>query len=284
VYIDRNDPFMLELTPDDTIYTLSSGLTKENHYATLIKRTEALVGKVEFRGVWLEKNQLLFPIPGKPERKIEFIGNSITCGYGVEAASENEPFSCATENVCLSYAFLTAKNLHTDYHIIAWSGKGIAQNYDRSQTNTIPYIWKRLFPDEAESVWDHTLFVPDVVIINLGTNDFSSEDVDTTLFRATYINFIKELRTKYPQAEIVCTVGPMMNNICPKNALNTARYLIQTITKQLNDSGDENMYYFELSPQNGQLGYGADWHPSAAQQRKNTLELTRYIKTITGWE
>jgi lysophospholipase L1-like esterase len=284
VYIDRKDPIILELHPADTIYTLASGLRRKKHMVTLIKRTEALAGKIEFCGIWLEQDNELLPLSEDGSRKIEFIGNSITCGYGVEAQSEMEPFSCSTENVTLSYAYLTASALHADYNIVAYSGRGVAQNYDRSVINTMPEIWNQVFPDETEPVWDHKKFIPDITVINLGTNDFSFDDVDTLLFRTAYMDFLKKIRRTYPESLIVCVLGPMMNNTYPVNALNQARHIIQSVRQQLIHSGDEKIYYLELSPQNGNLGYGADWHPSAAQQRKNAKELTGYISEITGWK
>jgi len=283
VYIDEQKPFVLGLVPNDTIYLLASGLRGDEHTAVLVKRTEALAGKVEFCGIWLEEGKELLPLPERSGRKIEFIGNSITCGYGVEAASENDHFGCATENVGLSYASLTAEALHAEYNIVAYSGRGVAQNYSCSSENTMPVIWKQVFPDEVEPVWDHHLFIPDVTVINLGTNDFNCGVIDTSLFRKEYAKLIRTVRQNYPDTKIVCLVGSMLNDNYPANSLSTIRYLIQTIMEQESEEGDSQIYYYELSPQTGNLGYGADWHPSVAQQKKNALELTTYLSSIMGW-
>jgi len=283
VYIDEQKPFVLGLVPNDTIYLLASELRGDEHTVVLVKRTEALAGKVEFRGIWLEEGKVLLPLPERSGRKIEFIGNSITCGYGVEASSENEHFGCATENVCLSYASLTAEALYAEYNIVAYSGRGVAQNYSCSRENTMPVIWNEVFPDESKPVWNHQLFIPNVTVINLGTNDFSCSETDTSLFRKKYKKFLKAIRTIHPETKIVCVAGPMLNDNYPANSLSTIRYLIQTIMEQESEEGDNQIYYYELSPQTGNLGYGADWHPSVAQQKKNALELTTYLSSIMGW-
>jgi len=144
-------------------------------------------------------------------------------------------------------------------------------------------IWKQIFPDEVEPAWDPDLFIPDVTVINLGTNDFNCGVIDTSLFRMEYEKLLRAVRQAYPETRIVCLVGSMLNDNYPVNSLSTIRYLIQTIIQQAIAEGDSNLYYYELSPQTGNLGYGADWHPSVAQQKKNALELTAYLSSIIDW-
>lgn len=279
VSIDSGKAFVLELSADESLYKIASGLSGENHTAKISKRTEALVGKIEFRGLWLAEGEKLMPVTGR-EHNIQFIGNSISCGYGVEADSAGDPFGCETENAMISYASLTANNLNAAYHIIAFSGRGIAQNYNKSRVNTMPVIWEQTFPDETEPAWDHSLFTPEVVVINLGTNDFNCGETDTALFRQKYHEFITRIREVHPQSLIICTTGPMLNDAYPVNSLSTIRYLLQTIVAR---HPADNLYFFEMSQQTGDLGYGADWHPSAAQQERNANELTAYIRSLTGW-
>lgn len=117
VYIDDKEPYVLVMTQVDSIYKLAEGLPDKIHRVKLVKRTESLAGKISFQGIILEKSALIYQLP-VPDLKIEFIGNSITCGYGVEAESKNEPYSCRTENVSLSYAVLAAEKLNAEYSIV----------------------------------------------------------------------------------------------------------------------------------------------------------------------
>ncbi len=282
VYMDQNDPVVLELNKTDTSYLLMKNLQDSVHSVRIIKRTESLVGKVEFKGILLDTQGVLLEPLSLPERKIECIGNSITCGYGIEAKDQLQKFSCETENVSLAFGTMVADYFNAQYHAIAYSGRGIAQNYDGSGINTVPEIWNRIFPDEQKPAWDHSLYVPDIAMINLGTNDFSS-GVDTTFFRKSYAAFLVEVREQYPAATIVCILGPMLNNGYPENGLNMARSLITSAVNSKQQEGDDKLYFFEMSAQTGKFGYGADWHPSVAQQKYNSEELMQFIQKITGW-
>jgi lysophospholipase L1-like esterase len=283
VYIDQNEPFVLELGETSFLYLLAKDLKDTIHSARIVKRTESLVGKVEFSGVQLDTNATWIEQSLKTRKKMEFIGNSITCGYGVEAKNENKPFDCETENASLSYGALTAQAFDADYVAVAYSGRGVAQNYGGQQASVVPEIWKRIFPDEEEPLWDHNKYIPDIACINLGTNDVNSGAFDTTLFKSSYAAFIEDVRDKYSEAIIVCLLGPMLNDSYPSGALSLVRNLISSVINEKQVSGDEKLYFFEFSPQTGRLGYGADWHPSVEQQRYNADELIAYIKEITDW-
>ncbi len=283
VYIDQNEPFILELNDTSLLYPLTKDLKDTVHTARIVKRTESLVGKVEFSGIQLDKDAVLVKPPIETRRKMEFIGNSITCGYGVEAANENMPFDCETENASLSYGALTAEAFDAEYVAVAFSGRGIAQNYGGEPGSVVPEIWTRIFPDEEKPLWDHKNYIPDIAFINLGTNDFNSGALDTALFKNSYSEFIEAVREKYSEAIIVCLLGPMLNDEYPKNGLSLARSLISSVVSTKQVSGDEKLYFFEFSPQTGEFGYGADWHPSVEQQKYNANELIAYIKEITDW-
>ena len=75
----------------------------------------------------------------------------------------------------------------------------------------------------------------------------------------------------------------MLNNSYPENALDISRNIVSSIVTGKHRAGDTKIYFFELTRQTGEYGYGADWHPSVAQHVYNAGELTQYIKEITGW-
>lgn len=283
VYIDQDEPFVLNLNATDLLYLLAKGLNDTIHSVRITKRTESLVGKVEFAGIQLDTNAVLVEPPVKSGIKMEFIGNSITCGYGVEAADENEPFDCETENASLAFGALTAKAFDAEYVAVAYSGRGVAQNYGGQPGSVVPEIWERIFPDEEDPLWDHSKYIPDIAFINLGTNDVNSGAFDTALFKNSYTAFIEDVREKYEEAFIVCLLGPMLNDSYPDGALSLVRNLISSVVSAKQLSGDEKLYFFEFSPQTGSLGYGADWHPSVEQHELNAKELIEYIKEITDW-
>ena len=65
----------------------------------------------------------------KKDLSIEFIGDSMTCAYGVEGKDENEHFKTSTENFSKSYAYLASQILNVDYSSVSYSGYGIASGY-----------------------------------------------------------------------------------------------------------------------------------------------------------
>ncbi|MEJ2614929.1 MAG: hypothetical protein P8Z35_08225, partial [Ignavibacteriaceae bacterium] len=108
IIIDDHAPQLLK-TNEDTVYEVASGLKDSVPHTIMIqKRTEPLVGKGIFMGFILDKGEKLLTPPKRPDRRIEFIGNSITSGYGVEGKNHDCHFSVETENACMSYAAITS--------------------------------------------------------------------------------------------------------------------------------------------------------------------------------
>ncbi len=216
------------------------------------------------------------------DRHIEFIGNSITCGYGVESNNPLEHFSYETENHDMTYAALTARALGACHTAIARSGIGIYRNYGDTITGSrfcMPKMYDQTLFGDSTIIWDHTKSVPDVVCINLGTNDTSLDTYEPDSIRIGYSRFVAKLRSYYPEAKIVLLTGSMMNG----NALRDVREALNAVADEAKAAGDNNVFRFDMSPQTGDLGYGADYHPSAKQQQKMAHELTPFLRQITGW-
>lgn len=282
VEIDDFAPFKINFAENDSIIVLAEGLTNGRHSLKVIYAVEGLYKRPEFRGFSIPDGKLL-KAPNSSKRKIEFIGNSITCGYGIEAESQKERFSLATENHYYSFAAQTARALKADYQTVARSGIGIYRNYGGPQGGTpdvcLPAIYNRTLFYDATQNWDFSRFTPDVVCVNLGTNDMSLNRFNEKLLESAYRNFIARLRTLYPKAQIVMLTGSMQAG---KN-LDTLKSILDKIAEDATESGDKQIYRFDMSPQNGTLGYGADYHPSRRQANKMALELTKFLRGITGW-
>ena len=136
-----------------------------------------------------------------------------------------------------------------------------------------------LFTDTTE-VWDFSRYTPDVVCVNLGTNDVSTQPYDTGLLEQGYRNFLKTLRGYYPKAKIVLLSGCMLKG----KPLEDVQTALNRVAREANEAGDSQVYRFDLTPADGSLGYGASWHPSKAQQYKGADELVPFLRSITGWE
>lgn len=282
VEIDRQPAIRVTVYQNDSIVTLAEGLVDTLHSARIMYILEGYHIKPAFLGLYLDKGRKLGPAPRLPERRIEFIGNSITCGYGVESDNARDPFTYETENHYYTYAALTARALHAQHLVVARSGIGIYRNYNGPTTGSpdcMPAMYEQtLFTDPSEE-WDHSLYTPDVVCINLGTNDTGTGKYDMGLLTDGYRQFVKRIRSHYPKAKIVLLSGSMMNG----RQLADVKKAMDTVAGEFREQGDTGIYRFDMSPQTGSLGYGASYHPSRRQQMKMASELTGYLRLITGW-
>jgi lysophospholipase L1-like esterase len=285
VIIDNVRVMVLKCEPSKSIYKIDS-LSEGKHTIVIVKRTEGSVGETKFLGFQLEKGKKLWPIAiTEKVRRMEFIGNSITCGYGNEGTNKECKFSAVTENNYMAYGAITARALNAAYCMVAFSGKGIYKNYDGTTEETLPMIYDRTLTFDENIKWDFKKYIPDVVVINLGTNDFAHSNPDSAAFVSRYYEFVKTIRKNYPQAYIFCINGPMMSDQWPigSKALSTLKRYVNGMVDQFNKSGDGKVYSFYLSQQ-GSFGYGCDWHPNVRQHIKSAGELTKFIKEKTGWE
>jgi len=87
------------------------------HTVTLVKRTEAFFGTTQFLGFQIARGGRLLPPP--PARRLEVIGDSISCGYGNEAKDQHERFTPATENAYLSYGAVAARTVGAESVCVA---------------------------------------------------------------------------------------------------------------------------------------------------------------------
>jgi lysophospholipase L1-like esterase len=261
---------------------LATALGPGEHVVELYRRTEASQGPSAFAGFDITGGALLSPPPAA-ERRIEIIGDSISAGYGNEGADESCPFSPDTENHYLTYGAISARQLSAELSTVAWSGKGVVCNYGddaQSCVDPMPGYFDRLLPDQPGSVWDFSRFQPQAVVINLGTNDFSTDsDPSEAEFVAAYVALLERVRGAYPEAMILCTVGPLLNGA----DLTTARDYIESAVAQRLAAGDAGLRTFELDPQDPSNGLGCDYHPSLVTHEIMADLLTATLQVELGW-
>lgn len=257
------------------VYPVAHGLSPGEHVAVLAKRTEANIGTTQITGFRLAPGSVLLDPPA-PAHRIEVIGDSISCGYGNEAAGKEQHFSPATENGCAAYGALAAQKLGADYVCIAWSGRTMWPD------NTVSSVYDSTLPGVPASTWDFSRWTPDVVLINLATNDFRKGNPDRAGWTGAYVDFVRKVRGHYPHATIYLATGSMMSDLWPPGvkALSTVKeYLAQVV----NDLGDANVRRIDFPTQSPDDGYGADWHPSLATDRKMGDQFAAAVAADLGW-
>ena len=292
--IDEAEPFKVAFRGErDSVVTLATALPDGRHLVRLMYVIEGYEFFPEFWGFVLDEGRQLVDAPALPSRKIEFIGNSITCGYGNEGLKKEEGFDYATENHYYSYASIVARNLQAQHWVVARSGIGAYRNYAGPKTgnpeSNMPvqyeytgYAWKPELRQEAtflQEKWDFSRYQPDVVCINLGTNDLSTPNYDLSLLKQGYQKLLKMVRQHNPKAKIVFLTGSMLYN----QELQIAKQLLDEVTTEAHKAGDKEVYRFDMAPINGNKYYGNDWHPNIYQDEKMANELTPYLRKLMNW-
>ena len=242
------------------------------------KRTEGEWGKTTIHQFVLHNKGELMKETECPSRHIEFIGNSLTCGYGVEGKDRSEPYKAETENCNLSYATIIARYFNADYTLIAHSGRGVVRNYGDSVRISAVTMKDRMlntFDMNLDKKWDFKTYKPDLVVVNLGTNDFSTNiyPLEDEFIHA-YKLLISRLRANYGDVPILC-ISPAI----------AQRQIVQYMERMRKDLNDKKVYITVLPEGlcDSTTDLGAVWHPNYKGQMKMAMSLIPYMSTITGW-
>lgn len=214
VLVDGHE--LMELKQSGTTVVTLDHLSAGEHTIRLEKRTETQAGTGAFGGFFVEKKEAALP-PTERKRKIEFLGDSLTVGYGNQSAftscTKEEIFETTDAN--MSFGPLVAKHFNAEYEVRAFSGLGLIRNYGGVEFPEyhLPNLWRRAVftdPQPGTKVW-----IPQVLVIGIGGNDFStpvkpgerwkSEEDMTAEYVRIYLQFLHELRRMYPKALLVMT-------------------------------------------------------------------------------
>lgn len=220
--------------------------------------------------------------------KVEFIGDSITCGYGVEGKNELEQFTTATENAAKSFAGLTAEWMGLDAMLTSYSGYGIVSGYtddpERRETDHLlaPY-YDRVGRNDfvlpsgrtvQEILWDFSQWQPEKILINLGTNDLSwvtGREPRKDMYRKLYKEFLQQVRSKNPGAMILCVLGIMGTEL--------NEYMVKAVNEYRMESGDTRIHAMTLQEQDWQRdGYGSNYHPNEKTQKRLAQKIQAFLQ------
>lgn len=253
----------------------------------IVKLSEAEMSTFGIASIDVEEGKI--EPTGEKELLIEFVGDSITCGYGVDDEDYNHHFSTKTEDVTRAYAYKTAEMLNADYSMVALSGYGIISGYTTQDTpnsgQTIPQYYDTLgftYGDfggmKPQNIkWDFTRRQPDIIVVNLGTNDNSYiKGMEDRLasFSREYTAFLKKIREYNPDAVIVCSLGVLGDQL-----YNSIELAVNTYK---GETGDDNIHLLKFDVQRQEDGYAADWHPTEATHIKAATKLAAKIREISG--
>jgi lysophospholipase L1-like esterase len=253
----------------DQTYVLASGLRFGIHDLKLTRRTEAFFSTSIFRGL---RGALLIPTP-RPRRLIEMIGDSITCGYGITGAGPDCHFSHDTEAETHAWGALTARQLGATHHAICWSGIGVSRNFNDQPGPLMPDRYGLTLPNENASPWNFRT-TPQVVVINLGTNDFSVGVDPGQKFVDAMTAFVAQVRSHYPATPILLATSPMLGG----TQHTTEKTYLDTVA-----ATDSRTVVLDLPVQEASDGFGCDFHPSEITAQKMADRLEQQIRSLLGW-
>lgn len=264
--------FKFESADSSGIYQLARNLSDKAHRIKITRRTESHGGNTTFEGFIIDSGKTLYPLP-QLTRTIEFIGNSLTCGYGNEGKSREEHFKYETQNADLVYGALVAKKLNANYVAICRSGIGMLQSYDGNKDFVQPKLYDEIVAG-SNAQWDYAANQPDIVVIELGANDLV-KTLDSALFVNTYIAFVKKLRGQCPETDIICAAGPSL----PGDRSLAFQSYVRSVQAQFKNA-DKKVHYFDFGTVDAN---GSDWHQNLKEHQQMADTLLPFIKKLKKW-
>ena len=281
VIIDGKVMKNLHLKSGKTADTLITGLPDSDHHLELFKRTEFSMGRTQLFSLQTIGGTFLAP-PAAKKRKMEYFGDSITCGYADEDTEGKDRGTSTYENGYLSYAALTARHFDAEFVNTSKSGIGVLVSWFPL---TMPEMYDRLDADGPQSKWNFNKYTPDLVIINLFQNDsWIVEKPDNEQFKIrfgktapteeqiekAYAGFVKNVRSKYPKAKIICALGSM-------DATRSGSPWPGYIEKAISALNDKKIYTHFFAYKN------TPGHPSVKEQQDMADDLIRFIDEKVKW-
>ena len=287
VFVDgEEDPSSLihiELTyasSGPTMVPVVSDLPYGKHIVTLYKRDGSNIGDWFFYGMNVLGHAEKELLPREPGHRIEFVGNSITCGCDVLAPIPGMDYDPLYESPYYGYAGQTARLLDAELHNICSGGHGIYINGDGSQNYLLPFVYDRTGTQSSSVVaWDHGKWHPEIVVVNLGTNDFVSGKNDSTQFVNATVDFVRKIRSYHPEAKVVLLDGPMLTG----DYMVRCRRYLDVAKSVLEKEGVSGLYRFSFEPK-GESSTGVYFHPNKKEALEDAESLSAWIRSEFGWE
>lgn len=244
---------------------------------TVMKLSEAMYSSFAISKIASYGNEDITPTE-KRDLKIEFIGDSITCGYGIDEGAYGA-FSTKTENFSKTYAYLTSQKLNADYSAVCFSGYGVISGYTDNGIKNDKLVMneydKAGLLSESEPIWDFSGSENDLIVVNLGTNDASycSDSYTRRLeFIDAYISLIEKVRQCNPSAYILCILGDMNNSLFSS--------IESAVSSYIEKSGDFRVEAFMTDFNMGENDIVINGHPGEKSNEYASEVLTEKINSL----
>jgi lysophospholipase L1-like esterase len=259
-------------------YPIADGLGDGPHDLVLHRQSEASAGVTQFLGLALDPGGRMLAAPAPKRRRIEWIGDSISCGYGdvgsayVCGVAGGCHFSLDTEDHDQSFGALTARALGAELTSISWSGIGVQHNCCGADGSTSDTMLRR-YPEAIPGVaWSFSGARPDAVVIALGTNDFTGGDPGH-VFVDRYRELVGLVRGHSPDAYVLLLSSPMLAG--------AAHAQLEAYLSEVVALGDSAISMLSIPTQGAMTG--CDCHPTVATHQSMANLVTAELRQRLGW-
>lgn len=280
VQIDGQPTQTLRLNNKLESYTLFSANKSVEHTVVITHRNETWQGLVTVAGFDVDDGELL--AVKLPDRRLLIIGDSVTCGEAVVRTDD-----CAKSanwwNATGSYGLLLAESLDAEAQLVCYGGRGVMRSWNGSTSDLQgpDYFELAIAEPDRQHRWDHTRYRPQLILISLGTNDFSESAgpmPEREKFVTAYVRFVNRLLSVYPEAQLALTEGAILNNDNPSRP---AKRILQSYLQEvISRVRSQRVHYL---PATHYPGDKRDAHPTGEQHKAMAEELAVQVRGLMGW-
>lgn len=283
VSVDGGAPRIVAVPRAPTDVMLAEHLGAGPHTVEIVHRTETWQGIVSFGSFRLGPGGRVLPPLPWPARRLLFIGDSVTCGEAIDRGPlcVKDP---ATWDPGSSYGMLLGRALDAQVHLVCFGGRGLTRDW-RGKSNVVnaPQFFELAVPEERNAPrWEHAAYVPDAVVVSLGTNDFNLDlgaFPDREPWVGAAVALVREIRGLYPGAQVFLTEGAIVNDETdPARPQKTvlAAYLAEAARRL----GDPRVH---VVPSRHYPGDACNPHPTRDQHAAMARDLEPEIRHALGW-
>ncbi len=246
------------------------------HTVTIVKRNGSWQGITTFDGLRFGTGASLVAPPPLPARKLLFIGDSVTCGEGIDNYPVCPGDVHRSANAYDVYGMVLGRRLDAQSELVCYGGRGVVRDYLGHRDMQAQQFFEYSIPSDdpaQRAKWIDDGWTPDAVIISLGTNDWNlqkSVPLSQDDFVTNYLGLVSDVRKHYPKTWIILTQGSIVSD--PK----LAEYVQATVTK----ANDPRVVWFASRPFPGST---CDAHPDKPQQQQMADDFEVELRKLLGW-
>lgn len=234
----------------------------------------------------------------EPACRLEFVGDSLTSGEGVFGAREEADFAAAWFSAARAFPWRTAELLGAECRVISQSGWGIRSDWRNDPRHALPGCYAQVCGPGAgnanaalgaQKAHDFSLWQPDAILVNLGTNDAGAMEqppwrgpdgeafqqrLDAeglALLEAAALDFLKDLRRHNAKAKLIWAYGMIEGPLGPCLEGAVARFCRET--------GEQNAWYLPLPAVTAET-MGARLHPGPACHAEAAETIAEFLRKI----